>query len=129
MPQENPNTQFNHNYDLEDWDIIDLFKDTIWAEFIDEVDEESVSRGGIVIPTNISQLKDFYRILRVLKVGPECSDSVKEGVFLLMPPQMGMKGLKKGPNGCSSVFVREDKVMAVIEPNNQRAVDRKKQME
>ena len=26
------NVQFNHNFDLEDWDIVNLFKDTIWIE-------------------------------------------------------------------------------------------------
>ena len=125
---EHHNEQFNHNFDLEDWDIDALFKDTIWAEFIDEVGHDSISRGGIHIPTTVNNLKDFYRIARVLKAGPDCSESVKPGAYLLIPPIMGMKGLKKGPSGGSSLFIAEDKVMAVINPKSQEAVENKKKL-
>lgn len=123
---ENPNFQLNHNYDLEDWDLIALFKDTIWAEFIDEITDETVSRGGIHIPTTTSQMKDFYRIAQVIKHGPDCSECIKTGSFLLCPPLVGLKGLKKGPNGKATFFIREDAVMAVIEPKSKEAVEKKK---
>lgn len=127
QPIEIENTQFNHNFDLEDWNIEALFKDTIWAEFIDESDGDKITRGGLYVPETARSLKDFFRIARVLKVGPDCSDSVKEGVYLLVPPQMGIQGMKKGPNGGPSVFLREEKIMAVIAPKNDEAVRRKEE--
>lgn len=119
------NVQFNHNFDLEDWDIVNLFKDTIWIEYIDEMNGEGVSRGGIHIPENARSVKDFYRIGRVLDYGPDCSECIDKGVYLLVPPQLGLKGLKKGPNGGSSLFIREELVMAVISPQTEDAVEKK----
>lgn len=121
-PVETDDSPFNHNFDLEEWDIKDLFKDTIWLEFIDESAGNKTSRGGIHIPETARSLKDFYRIGRVLKVGPEVSDSVQEGSYLLVPPNLGMVGLKKGPNGGSSLFIREELIMAVIGPKTDEAV-------
>ena len=119
------NTQFNHNFDLEEWDIEALFKDTIWMEFIDDIKGEKMSRGGLHIPDGAQSLKDFYRIGRVLKVGPDCSESVSEGAYVIVPPNVGMKGLKKGPNGGPSLFIREELVMAVVSPRTQEAVEEK----
>ena len=125
QPVEFENTQFNHNFDLEDWDIDALFKDTVWMEYIDESDGDKKSRGGVYIPENARSLKDFYRIGRVLRVGPDCSESISEGSFVLVPPNLGMKGLKKGPNGGPSLFIREELIMAVISPKDEETVKRK----
>jgi|TARA_R110000787_G_scaffold336_9_gene1299 hypothetical protein len=125
QPVHFENTQFNHNFDLEDWNIDAVFKDTIWMEFIDGDDGDKQSRGGVIIPENARSLKDFYRIGRVLKVGPDCSDSVSAGCFVIVPPNLGMVGLKKGPNGGKSLFIREELVMAVVSPNDDETVRRK----
>lgn len=127
QPVHYTNTQFNHNFDLEDWNIDALFKDSILAEFIDESDGNKTSRGGIVIPETARSMKDFYRIAVVLKAGPECSESITEGCFLLVPPQLGLMGIKKGPSGGKSVFLREEIVLAVISPKDEEAVTRKKE--
>jgi co-chaperonin GroES (HSP10) len=116
------NTQFNHNFNLEDWDINALFKDTIWGEFIDESNGEKKSKNGLIIPEHAQSLKDFYRIARVLKFGPDCSECIQEGVYVLVPPQLGLKGLKKGPSGGPTIFLKESNIMAVISPKTEEAV-------
>jgi co-chaperonin GroES (HSP10) len=119
------NTQFNHNFDLEDWDIDALFKDTIWGEFIDELKGEKTTRAGLIVPEHAQSVKEFYRIARVLKVGPECSDCVVEGSYVLVPPQLGLKGLKSGPNGGPTIFLKESNIMAVISPKTEEVVTEK----
>jgi co-chaperonin GroES (HSP10) len=119
----------NHRFNLEDWDLIHLFKDTIWAEFIDESEGDNITRGGVIIPENARSIKDFYRIAKVLMAGPDCSETIKVGTYLLVPPQLGLQGLKKGPNGGKSIFLREELVMAVIEPKNEEAIKIKKNYE
>ncbi len=119
----------NHRFNLEDWNMVSLFKDTIWAEFIDETDGENITRGGIVVPETARSIKDFYRIAIVLMTGPDCTESITPGTFLLVPPNSGLKGLKKGPNGGKSIFIREELVMAVISPNTEDAINIKKNYE
>lgn len=120
------NTQFNHDFNLEAWDITALFKDTIWAEFIDEGDGVKKTNGGLYVPENAQSLKDFYRIARVLAHGPDCSECIQIGSYLLVPPNLGMTGMKKGPNGGKSIFLKETTVMAVITPKDEQAVEDKK---
>lgn len=122
------NTQFNHNFNLDDWDINSLFKDTIWGEFIDEFKGEKKSKNGLIIPEHAQSLKDFYRIARVLKFGPDCSECIQEGSYVLVPPQLGLKGLKEGPNGGPTIFIKESTIMAVISPKDEQTVKDKKEI-
>lgn len=119
------NEQFNHSYDLKDWDIAHLFEDTIWAEFLDDIKGDKVTKAGIHIPQNSRSMKDFLRIARVLKAGPGCTDVIKEGEYLLVPPLIGIPGIHEGPNGGSSIFLKEKEIMAVITPKSDSAVKEK----
>lgn len=124
------NTQFNHSFDIEDWEITDIFKDTIWAEYIDETKEgDKLTKSGLHIPKSAERsMRDFLRIARVLKAGPDCSECVRPGKFILVPPNLGIQGIKKGPNGGKSVFLREETIMAVIEPKTNDAVYKKEEI-
>lgn len=125
QPIQIENTQFNHNFDLEAWTIDHVFKDTIWAEFIDESNGDKVTRNGLIVPQSAQSLKDFFRIARVLGYGPDCSECIVEGVYLLVPPNIGVQGMQKGPNGGKSVFLKETSIMAVISPKTEEAVSDK----
>lgn len=124
---EYTNEQFNHSFDLKDWDIEHLFEDTIWAEFLDDINGEKITKGGLHIPQNSRSMKDFLRIARVLKVGPKCSEVIREGAYLLIPPSVGIPGIYDGPNGGPSIFVKEDRIMAVISPKSEEAVKDKEE--
>ena len=120
----------DHDTDLSNWDITELFADTIWAEYIDEEESDQegmIKRGSLHIPKRAA--RTFYRLAKVILAGPKCSESVKPGAYLLLPPQQGNYGLnpgatqggglpgvqkrgKIGPN----VFLREQNVMAIIVP-------------
>ena len=104
----------NSDLDLRGYEIEELFKDTIWATYVDEdADADSdgfVKRGDLVIPAN--QNRNFYRIAKVLKAGPDCSVSVVPGSYLLIPPQVGLVGIKHKNH--RTFFVRESLVMAVV---------------
>lgn len=116
------NNTINFEFNLDDWDITALFKNTIWAEYLDEIEGGGISKGGITIPENVKTTPNFLRVARVLKAGPDCSPSIIEGAFLLVPPVAGILGIKKGPNG-KSIFLKEDQVMAVIEPQSENAIN------
>lgn len=128
-PIQITNEQLNHSVDLSDWEITHLFKNTIWAEFLDDINGDKVTKGGLHIPSSATgSLKDFMRIARVLKSGPDCSESLTEGSYILVPPIIGIKGMKEGPNGGPTVFLKEDDIMAVITPKSESAVREKEEV-
>lgn len=119
----NRNNVVDFGFNLASWEIKNLFKDTIWIEFMDEWAGGGMTKSGIVIPETVNKTPNYYRVALVLKAGPECSSSIVEGAYLLIPPRPGLIGFKTGPNGNPSLFLKEDDVMAVISPLVDTAVD------
>ena len=110
------NKLVDFNVEIRGYEVADLFKDTIWATYVDDMSDEEpdgdgfVMRGKIAIPA--SHNKNFYRVAQVIKAGPECAESVKEGAYLLIPPQVGLLGIKHESR--NTFFIQESKVMAVL---------------
>lgn len=102
----------NFNVDLSKWNVEKPLKDVIWILMIDEPDTDYVKReSGIVLATK-STTRSNFRIGKVLKCGDKCTD-VKEGDFVMLPPNVGMIGYKS-IDGYKTLFTREETIMAVI---------------
>jgi len=101
----------NHNIDLKDWRIVNLYKDSLWVKLIDEPDAHTVIKNGIVLTT--TQAKGPYSLGEILMTGPDVKHAVV-GSHILFVKQVGQPA-HRSVDGYKSWFVREDAVMAVIE--------------
>ena len=127
LAHEMGTTEFGNQltFDFGDWEITNLFKDTVLIQFVDAVeedgDEEYIKKDEdsvILIPA--SKARDFFRLGKVVLAGPDCSEFIKPGTHVIVPPAMGLRGLKK-VNGRKTVFIREEQIMCVVDkPNKER---------
>lgn len=101
----------NHNIDLKDWKILNLYKDSLWVQLIDEPDASTVVKNGITL--TVSQAKGVYSIGKILMTGPDVKHATV-GSHVLFIKQAGQPA-HRNVDGYKSWFVREDAVMAVIE--------------
>ena len=101
----------NHNINLKDWKITQLYKDTLWVKLLDEPDTNQVKKNGIFLPT--SSAKGIYSLGEILMVGPETKYATV-GSRVLFIKQVGQPA-HRSIDGYKTHFVKEDAVMAVME--------------
>lgn len=97
-----------------DWEITDVFGDILMCEFVDENVNGEVMRTGIWVKQDITQ--HLWRIVRVLKVGPNASDRIKEGDCVMIPGDKGIRGLQK--DGRKVIFINEPRLFAKVKPRD-----------
>lgn len=104
------------SFDLNDWNIKHLFKDTVFAKVIDERDG-SFKRGSIFIPEN-QNAKQFMRFLKVELVGASCSKELVPGAIVIVPNEIFTitTAIKKGKE--KFLFLPESYIVAVVEPQS-----------
>jgi len=101
----------NHNIDLKDWKITQLYKDTLWVRLLDEPDTNQVVKNGLYLPT--SSAKGIYSLGEILLCGPETKYALV-GTRVLFVKQVGQPA-HRTVDGYKTHFVKEDAVMAVME--------------
>ena len=102
----------NFDIDLKKWDIEQPMDDVVWVLMLDEPDSEFVKLdSGIFLQTQ-QKTRGYFRIGKALKIGPNVKH-IKEGNFLLIPPNMGVLG-HKTEQGYKTSFIKENAVMATI---------------
>ena len=105
----------NFDIDLKKWDIEQPMDDVVWVLMLDEPDSEFVKLdSGIFLQTQ-QKTRGYFRIGKALKVGPNVKH-IKEGNFLLIPPNMGVLG-HKTEQGYKTTFIKENAVMSTISFN------------
>jgi hypothetical protein len=102
----------NHNIDLTKWNIDKPLDDVVWTLMIDEPDSDEIKLdSGIFLPTQ-AKLRGFFRLGKALKIGPNVK-LIKEGDFLLIPPNRGLLG-HKSSNGYKTLFIKENEVLSTV---------------
>ena len=72
-----------------DIEITGVLGDILMCEIADESEDgQTVNRGGIFVSTDIS--KKLWRVGKVVKAGPQCSDAVKVGDHVMYPSDKGI---------------------------------------
>lgn len=108
----------NFDVDLSKWNVEQPLSDVLWVLMLDEPDTDHVTlSSGIVLQTQ-QKIRGHFRIGKALKVGPNVK-TVKEGDFLLIPPNTGMLG-HKSEQGYKTLFIKEDYIMSVINFNGSK---------
>lgn len=102
----------NFDVNLNKWSITNLYGNTLWVKMIDEPNAEYVMKKGLLLKTE-QATRGFFRIGQILKCGNK-TEHAKEQDFVLIPPHTGIMGLKD-VDGFKTIFISEDKIMAVIE--------------
>lgn len=105
------------SFDLNDWNVKHIFKDTVFAKVIDETKESFLMRKGLYVPSN-SGGKEFFRFLEVVLAGPTCSESIKPGAIIIVPHAAFTVSIAMKKQGQVLYFLKEDHVMAVVEPQS-----------
>lgn len=95
---------------LSGWEITSLIDDVLLVEYADVAEDgKSVVRGGIILPTDMSQ--QVWRIGKVMLAGPQAS--VKKDEYVMFPHDKGLKA--KNVNGKKMVvFLNEDRIFGIV---------------
>lgn len=93
---------------LSGWELTSVVDDVLLVEYADGTEKEVV-RGGIVLPTGMSQ--HVWRIGKVLLAGAKCT--VEKDEFVMFPNDKGLKA--KNVNGKTEVvFLNQDRIFGVV---------------
>ena len=97
---------------LTGWTLTSVIDDVLLVTYADSTDDgKGVMRGGIVLPTNMSQ--NVWRIGKVLLAGPAAT--VKAGEFVMFPNDKGLQA--KNVNGNKSVvFLNQQRIFGIVKP-------------
>jgi hypothetical protein len=94
-----------------DWDIKTPLHDIIMAEFADENDAGEILRDGIWLKQEITN--KLWRVARVIKCGPSCSDNVIPGALVMFPSDRGIPMVTFF--GKKLIFLNEERIFAIVE--------------
>lgn len=96
------------------WEITGVSGDIIMAEYADVSNNNAdyVDKGGIDLPT--SSVKAMWRVCRIVKVGPGCSDQCKVGSYVMIPSDKGIPMTKF--DGHNYIFINEERIFCFVEP-------------
>lgn len=96
----------------ENWEIEEVLGDLIMAEFIDcSADGSEILKGGIWVKLDVTTR--VWRVAKIIKTGPACSDRLKVGDLIMFPNDKGLKAAcipdKKGKKKFV-VFINEERI-------------------
>lgn len=93
-----------------DWDIETPLHDIIMAEYADENAQGEVLRDGIWLKQEITN--KLWRVAKVLKMGPSCSENIKPGVLIMFPSDRGIPMITF--SGKKLIFLNEERIFAIV---------------
>ncbi len=103
------------------WEITDVLDDILMVQFVDcSTDGEYVDRGGILVKLDVT--KNVWRVGRVIKAGPKCSDKIKPDVHVLFPNDKGIQIPKVGKYS-NVAFINEERIFGICAAVDSRPVD------
>ena len=102
---------------MDDWNIKGVFGDIMLCRFVDAQDGpggEYVLRNGIAVPLDVT--KHTWRIVEVLKKGPEVHDYIKEGDLLMIPNDRGIPCVQRhGKKKENLIFINESRAFCAVD--------------
>lgn len=101
---------------LDKWDVVSPMGDIVMAEYVDTSDGENIERGGLVIPKSMNE--KTWRVCKVLKKGPEVSETITEGGYIITPGDKGIPAIMLVKDGKSKniLFINEARIFCVVRP-------------
>ena len=95
-----------------DYEITSVLGDILMYEIVDENESGEVNRGGIWIKQDVTQ--KMWRVAKVYKAGPRCSDNIKEGDFVMYPSDRGIPMINRDKK--KYIFLNEPRIFCVCAP-------------
>ena len=97
-----------------DWEVTGTFGDILMCEYADLTRDEhqDTVRNGIVVPKGMIQY--MWRVVQVKMKGPQASDNVEVGDYLMIPSGKGIPGV--GINGEKLLFINEERMFCKVKP-------------
>lgn len=104
------------DFGFENYQLSSVLADILLVEFVDLSDDgESITRGGLVIPTNT--LTKAWRKGRVVLVGPDAK-YVKKDDIVMFPNNLGVAAAKLDVIGYGTIkkgiFLNEDRIFSIL---------------
>lgn len=103
----------DHDLNLNNWTFKNLYGNTLWILRLDEPDANLILKNNIVLMPE--QVKGLYSLGKVLMIGDTVKHA-KVGEYIIFPSQGFGQSAQKTVDGYKTYFIREDAVMAVVEP-------------
>lgn len=95
-----------------EYDIISVLGDILMCEIVDETKDGQVMRNGIIVPQEM-QTK-MWRVGKVLLKGPQCSEHVNAGDYIMYPSDKGIPMISHEKK--KLVFLNEARMFCVCKP-------------
>ena len=96
----------------EDYEITELLGDVIMAEYADVAEDgKSLVRNGIILPNEVVD-KKAWRVGKVLLVGPDTKQVMKDH-YIIFPGDKGIVGIQKG--GKTVIFLNENRIFGICQ--------------
>lgn len=92
-----------------DYEIDNVLGDIIMCEVVDENQTGEVNRGGVWIKQEVTT--KMWRVAKVVKVGPQCSDVVKIGDHVMYPSDKGLPMIKHKKK---YIFLNEPRIFCTV---------------
>ena len=107
-------------FSLQGYKLSTLMDDIVLCQYIDTIDNEVVSRNGVVIPLNAST--KAWRLGRVVLAGPHC-EYVETGDVVCFPNDKGIPVSNISVDGYGTVkngmFLNEQRMFGVCKPEDE----------
>ena len=94
----------------EDYEISELFGDTLAIAYKDNNGEGLVKRGSLWVDPGVTY--NMWRVGEIILKGPKCSDNVKVGDMVLFPNDRGIPGIKH--KGFEVRYINEDRLFGKV---------------
>jgi hypothetical protein len=98
-----------------EWEIEDVLGDIVMAEYVDENEQGEVKRDGIWLKQEVTNR--MWRVARILKKGPGCSERIKIGELYMFPSDRGIPMITFKRK--KLVFFNEERIFARVTPSKQ----------
>jgi co-chaperonin GroES (HSP10) len=110
----------NGDFGFDNYQVSAVLSDVLLVEYVDLADDgESISRGGLIIPTNT--LTKAWRKGKVVLTGPDVK-YVKKDDIVMFPNNYGASaaGLEVLDYGSikKGVFLNEDRIFSILKSND-----------
>lgn len=98
-----------------DWEFESPAGDIIVGVLADETKEGEVIRGGIVLNRDVTRF--MWRVMKITKLGPDCTDHYNVGDFVMFPNDRGLKAVSM--DGQKLVFLNEERLFGRVKPTEE----------
>lgn len=94
-----------------DFEITGVLGDILMCEIVDEDAQGDVLRNGIWLKQEVTQ--KMWRVAKVVKIGPHCSENIKIDDYVMYPSDKGLPMMKHHKK---YIFLNEPRIFCICRP-------------